>query len=232
MLPDAMRRGFLALAFVAVAACGGSPSTTAASPTGNAPTATASAQATAASSPSGNAFRNITAAGANTPYKVTYQITSSAGGQAFGTSQTWYVSGKNFRMDLGILQGTSISIFVIPEGSYTCLSSTGTATQCSSTPGGAAFAQSPAAAFDADILANPDAYGATFKETRTIAGTSASCYAVAGTASGFSQGTICYTSSGVPLFQRFDASGLSFTMEATAFGVPSDADFKLPAPAQ
>jgi hypothetical protein len=231
MLPDGMRRGFLALAFVVAAACGGSPSTTAASPTGSAPTATAVTQATAASSPSGNAFRNITSAGASTPYKVTYQISSSAGGQAFGTSQTWYVSGKNFRMDLNLGPGSSLSIFVIPEGSFTCIG-TGTEAQCSSTPGGAALAQSPAAGFDADIRANPDAYGATFKETRTIAGTSASCYRLAGTAAGFSQGTVCYTSSGVPLFQQFDASGFSFTMEATAFGVPSDADFKLPAPAR
>jgi hypothetical protein len=230
MLPGGMRRGLVALAFVAAAACGGAPSTTATSPTGNASTATPGTQATATSSPSGNAFRNITSAGANTPYKVTYQISSSAGGQAFGTSQTWYVSGKNFRMDLSIAPGTSISVFVVPEGSYTCITGTGTAAQCSSTPGGAAFAQSPAAGFDADIRANPDAYGAIPKEARTIAGTSASCYGLAGTGTGFTQGTVCYTSSGVPLFQQFDAAGLSFTMEATAFGVPSDADFKLPAP--
>ena len=37
---------------------------------------------------------------------------------------------------------------------------------------------------------------------------------------------------GVPLLYQFDASGLSFTMEATSFGVPGDGDFTLPSPAQ
>jgi hypothetical protein len=49
---------------------------------------------------------------------------------------------------------------------------------------------------------------------------------------GFTQATICYTTTGVPLLYQLDASGLSVTMEATSFSVPTDADFALPAPAQ
>ena len=46
-----------------------------------------------------------------------------------------------------------------------------------------------------------------------------------GGAAGFSQGTICYTNAGIPLLYQFEGSGLGFTMEATSFTVPTDADF-------
>jgi hypothetical protein len=169
---------------------------------------------------------------------VTYRVSSTAGGQALSSTQTWYVSGQRFRMDLAITQGAtsgSLSVFVIPDGTYSCLSggAAGAAgTQCFGVPQAQAYAQSPGASFDAQIRANPDSFGATFKEGRSIAGTSASCYGLAGAVAGFTQGTICYTSAGVPLLYQFEASGLSFTMEATSIGTPTEADFTLPGPAQ
>jgi hypothetical protein len=139
-----------------------------------------------------------------------------------------------FRMDLTAAsdQGSgTFSFFVIPEGTHSCISGSGAA-QCFGVAGAQAYGQSPAAGFDAQIRANPDQFGATFTGTRQIAGASALCYGVSGTSAGFTQGTICYTETGVPLLYQFDAAGLSFTREATSYSVPTDADFKLLAPAQ
>jgi hypothetical protein len=221
-----------ALGLGIAAACGG-PVVPAATET-----APASGGAIVATTPGTAArpFRELAGAASASPYRVTYRVSSSAGGQAVSATQTWYVSGRNFRMDLGVASAGgsgSFSVFVIPDGTYSCVTAAGASgTQCFGMPQAQAYAQSPGAALDAEIRANPDAFGATYRDTRTIAGTSASCYGIAGTAAGFSQGTICYTSSGVPLLYQFDSSGLSFTMEATSFGVPTDADFRLPAPAQ
>lgn len=178
-------------------------------------------------------FRDVVGAASASSYKVSYRVSSTAGGQAVSGTQTWYVSGSRFRMDLTGAGAGSISIFVTPEGTFSCLSGLGApGAQCIGLGQTQAFAESPAAVFDAQIRADPDAFGATFRETRSIAGTSASCYGLTGTGAGFSQGTICYTTGGVPLLYQFDASGLSFTMEATSFGTPTDADFQLPAPPQ
>ena len=229
-----MRKEALAVA-LALASCGGS-GTAGTAPSGGAGQSTAaSAPSTASPGPSARAFRDLVGAANASPYKVSYRVTSTAGGQAVSGSQTWYVSGQKFRMDLALSQSGSagsISIFATPDGSFSCVGQGGAPAQCFGLPAAQAFAQSPGAAFDASIRQNPDAFGASFTDTRSIAGTSASCYSVSGTASGFSKGTICYSGTGVPLLYQFDASGLSFTMEATSFGVPGDGDFTLPSPAQ
>ena len=228
-----MRKEALAVALVVASACGGAGSTVAPSSAAGQP----SVLATSSSVPgaSARAFRDLVGAANASPYKVSYRVTSTAGGQAVSGSQTWYVSGQKFRMDLAMSQGASngsISIFATPDGTFSCVAGGGAPAQCFGMPAAQAFAQSPGASFDASIRQNPDAFGASFTDTRSIAGTSASCYSVSGTAAGFSKGTICYSSTGVPLLYQFDASGLGFTMEATSFGVPGDADFTLPSPAQ
>lgn len=225
-----MNKGALALVVVLATACGGAGGAASGVTTGG-----ASPTGTSASGSAARPFRDIVGAANSSPYKVTYRVSSTAGGQAMSSMQTWYVSGQRFRMDLAVTQGTttgSVSIFATPDGTYSCVSGSGSAAQCLGLPQAEAYAQSPAASFDAAIRQNPDSFGASFAGTRTIAGTNASCYGVSGTAVGFSQGTICYTNTGVPLLYQFDASGLSFTMEATAFSVPTDADFALPVPAQ
>ena len=227
-----MRKQTLAVALVLVSACGGAGSAGTA-PSNVAPTAAGASAASPGAS--ARAFRDLVGAANASPYKVSYRVTSTAGGQAVSGSQTWYVSGQKFRMDLAVAQGGStgsISIFATPDGTFSCVAGGGAPAQCFGMPAAQAFAQSPGASFDASIRQNPDAFGASFTDTRSIAGTSASCYSVSGTAAGFSKGTICYSSTGVPLLYQFDASGLSFTMEATSYGVPGDADFTLPSPAQ
>lgn len=224
-----MRKTALALLLATVTACGGSTGAGGAY-TSDGPGARPSA---APSGAGARAFRDVVGSASSSPYKVTYRVSSSAGGQAVSGTQTWYVSGQKFRMDLTVAQGGTtgaISIFATPDGTYSCVGSgTGPSMQCFGLPQSQAFAESPAASFDASIRQNPDAFGATFSGSRTIAGTSASCYGVNGSAAGLSQGTICYSGNGVPLLYQFDSSGLGVTMEATSFGVPSDADFALPA---
>ncbi|HZP96861.1 MAG TPA: hypothetical protein VFC31_11055 [Candidatus Limnocylindria bacterium] len=62
---------------------------------------------------------------------------------------------------------------------------------------GSARAPSPAS-----LLDHPEAYGASFASSRTIAGQQGLCYAVtpaASAASGFSTGTFCYGKEGLTL---------------------------------
>jgi hypothetical protein len=228
-----MRKAALALTLVTTMACAGGGAAGPGSTAGDAQAT--GAPATSVPGSSAKAFRDLAASSNASPYRVTYKVSSSAGSAMSGT-QTWYVSGPRFRMDLTMsatAQGpTSLSYFVIPEGTFSCVSGAGITAQCFGVAGAQAFAQSPGAAFDEQLRANPDAYRATFSGTRQIAGQSASCYGVSGTSVGFTQATICYTSTGVPLLYQLDASGLSVTMEATSFSVPIDADFALPAPAQ
>ncbi len=99
----------------------------------------------------------------------------------------------------------------------------GAGMQCTDV-GADATALSPAAALDGQIRANQSAFIGTFKENRTIAGTAATCY----TLSGATKGTMCYRSAGVPLYVQTESAGTTMTLEATALGVPTDADFKLP----
>jgi hypothetical protein len=202
----------------------------------------------------------VRAAGAN-PYKVTYRVSSTSGGDAISATQTWYLSGSRIRMDLSFsdpMVPAAMSIYVLSDGrgadiyiprSFSCFSTEPAGLQChilserNVLEERSPFGASPGATFDERIRADPDSFGARFIETRSIAGTNVACYAVSGGAAGFTEGTICYTDSGVPLLLQFEAPGiqapgypagepLNFTMEATSFGVATDADFRLPAPPQ
>jgi hypothetical protein len=219
-----VRRGLIvALAFLA-AACGAG--TSAGSPqaaTQSAAAPATSPPATPAATPAARAFGDLAGAAANTPYKVTYTITSSAAG--LGGIQTWYVSGKKFRMDLAAGPGgaAAFSVYALPEGNFMCLN-LGAGAQCTDLGPADATSQSPAAGIQEQIRANPTAFSGTFKENRTIMGAATACF----TLTGATPGTICYTSAGVPLYFQMQSGGTTITMEATALGVPTDADFKLP----
>lgn len=81
------------------------------------------------------------------------------------------------------------------------------------------------------LVADPAAFGATMKETRSIAGEQALCYVLTGAAAlAFTNGTFRYTRTGVPLLLQWAVATGFFTMEATAYSttVP-DSDFALPA---
>jgi hypothetical protein len=246
-----MRKAAVAFVFVALMACARATSGgDGASPSGPGG-ATAAHDGQQSGSGSGQSaqparsFSELVGSAGTTPYKVSYRVSASAGGSnagpaatagpgsPFSATQIWYVSGERFRLDLNLSDSptpTSTSIFVLPDGTFTCFIAPPAAAQCRRVSEGEGLgAANPGAAFDEEIRANPDAFGAQFSGTRQIAGTSASCYGLNGAAAGFGQATICYTGGGVPLFYQFDVFGLGFTMEATSFGLATDTDFRLPA---
>ena len=200
----------------------------AAAPSTSAPTA-ATAAPTAASGPN---IADLLKAGKLTSYKVTYTWSVTSGGQTQSSQQTWYYKAPNARFDVSLGQGTTFSVYALPDGTYFC-SVGGGATFCQKSAQGG-LQQNPAADFDLQLSGQPDQFNAAAQGTRTIAGQQAQCYGVrALTGAALGDVTACYSASGVPLFLQSSGQGSSFTMEATAFSATvSDADFVLPAAAR
>ncbi len=236
----------LGLAFAFAVSCGGGGTAT--------PTASAALLATNPASVPGAGTpataAPATAAGASQPkladllsaaklsqYKITYKITATgAGAEAFSGDQTWYFKPPRSRFDFSSDFGgqkTTMSIFSLPEGSFMCFAIAGQ-TQCLSTPAtGSPLDQNQAAMTQRSMIDNPAQFGATFTQTKTIAGQQGLCYDVAATtaaAGGFSKGTFCYSKEGLQLLSQFTVQGSSWSMEATNVSttVP-DSDFTLPA---
>lgn len=226
----------LAIALLALTACGGAaspaanaPATTAASTT---TTAAATSAATAAATAAGPNIADVLKAGKATTYKVTYNWTISGGGQNVTSQQTWYYKAPNARFDFSAGPGATFSVYALPDATYVCTSAGGSNFCQKSAGGQGAFAQNPAADFATQLQTNPGQFNASFAGTQTIAGQQAQCFSVKGVATtGFGDATTCYTSSGVPLKTALTAQGQTLTMEATAFTTNvSDADFVPPSP--
>jgi hypothetical protein len=230
----------LAVAAVLLVACGGgaAPAQSAASAgnaagTARATTAASSAPATAAAQP---AFGEVVKSGKTATYKVSYKITATGpGAPAASSGMAMYFKPPKTRLDItgddGQGQSGALSIYYLENGSFTCTVS-GSDKFCFQVSADAAAAQAAGFELQQDLAAEAGSLNAAFKENRSIAGQSALCYVVKGTASlGFTEGTFCYTSSGVPLLSTWSAAGATWTMEATSFSasVP-DSDFVLPAP--
>ncbi len=233
----------LALAFALAASCGGS--TAPAAPSSSAPSASATAAPTVAvvtSAPAatpGGAGRpkllDLLTAAKLASYKVTYHVTATDAAQSFSGDQTWYFAPPRARFDFSSTfagQRTTISFFVLSAGAYYCFA-VGGQTRCLSVGGiGSPLDQNFAVVVQRDLTENPDHWGGTFKDIRTIAGLQAYCYDVTSAAANtaVSSGTFCYSKDGIALLSRFSASGATWSMEATSVSatVP-DSDFKLPA---
>lgn len=238
------KRAALALSCALVVACGAPASTDAtASSSGAAATAVAApatqaaaatsvpAKPTSASQPK---LADVLAAAKATSYKVTYKVTVS-GATGLSGDQTWYVKPPRSRFDFSNTLGgqkTTISSFTLPEGSYYCFAAVPADAQCFTVTGvGSPLDQNAAVVAQRGIIDHPEQYGATFKETKTLAGQQALCYDVTGTAPGaLSAGTFCYSKEGIALLSSFSVGGAAWSTEATEFStrVP-DSDFTLPA---
>ena len=199
-----------------------------------APTSPATAQP-AASSASQPKLLELLSAAKLTEYKITYKITASGqGAEAMSGDQTWYFKPPKSRFDFSSTFGgqkTTISFFSLPDGSYYCFGGAGQPVTCLSVGGvGSPLDQNAAAVTQRSLIENPDKFGATFKETRTIAGQAGLCYDVTGAAGGFSSGLFCYSKTGLALLSTFTVQGSTWSMEATNISttVP-DSDFTLPA---
>jgi hypothetical protein len=245
-----MRKAAVAFVFVALVACGrATTGDEGAGPSGPggataAPDGQQSGSGSGQSGPPARSFSELVGTAGASPYKVSYRISApgvgtdavppatAAPGSPFSATQSWYVSGERFRLDMAPSDSpvsTSTSIFVLPDGTFVCFNSPPAAAQCRRASEGEGLGANPAAAIDEQIRANPNAFGAQFTGTRSIAGTSASCYGLSGAAAGFGQASICYSGAGIPLLYQFDIAGFGFTMEATSVGAATDADFRLPA---
>ena len=229
---------FLMLASVVLAACGGGGT----APSGGAtesgePAAASQAPGAASAAPSGDAdpkFADILRSGKAASYKVTYKFTSTGSGQSGTSEQTWYFKPPKTRLDMigddGYGGTTKISMFFLDTGSFLCTEAGGDKS-CLQVSADAAAGQN--VGFEIQDSLASGSFDGTFRERRTIAGQQALCYVVRGAAALFTEGTFCYTQSGIPLLSTWATGGASFTMEATAFSTSvADSDFTLPATPQ
>ncbi|HUQ41533.1 MAG TPA: hypothetical protein VM052_03435 [Candidatus Limnocylindrales bacterium] len=231
------KRAALAVLLSAVVACGGTPKTSSTSPAASG----AATQAAASGSGAGSAntggqpkLADLLAAGKLTSYKVTYRITATGGAAGMSGEQSWYFKPPRSRFDFSSNAGgqtSTISVYSLPEGSYYCFAGGGQS-QCLSVAGvGSPLDANMAAMAQQSLMGHPDQYGATFKESRSIAGQQGFCYDVTGNATGvFSAGLFCYDKNGLALLSSFTVQGASWSTEATnvSLNVP-DSDFTLPA---
>jgi hypothetical protein len=224
----------LAFAFVIAASCGGT-----ASPTGTTasfdtatkgPVASAGA-ATGGPSAAGASFGQILGSAKVSEYKVTYKMAATGGGE-----QSWYSKPPKTRYDFSTSVGgqtSTVSIYSLPDGTFTCFGGTGVTAQCIGMTGlDTALQQNPAALFQASMIQHPDQFSAVLVETRQIAGQQAQCFDVkaAVAVAVLTDGRFCYSTQGILLLQKFAAQGGALDMEATSLSttVP-DSDFTLPA---
>ena len=239
------KRAVLALLLTFVVACGGASPASSSGAGASAGAGTGTAGATGAGSPataqpgansSEPKLLELLSAAKLTQYKVTYKITTTGAGASFSGDQSWYFKPPRARFDFGMDMGgqkTTISFFSLPDGSYYCFAGGGS-TECLSIAGvGSPLDSNLAASFQQSLINNPDQYGGTFTQTKTIAGQQGLCYDVKATATvatGLSAGTFCYSKEGIALLSQFSAAGSSWSMEATNVSttVP-DSDFTLPA---
>ncbi|MDT5280072.1 MAG: hypothetical protein QOJ20_1267 [Mycobacterium sp.] len=225
----------VAIAALALSACGGAagpsaqaPATTAA---GAAATTTATQSgSTAAGTPSGPNINDVLKAGKSSTYKVSYKWSITAGGQTQTSEQTWFYKAPNSRFDFSAGPGATFSVFSLADGTYVCTNAGGQGF-CQKSPAGTALQSNPAADFGLQLQSNPDQFNSSFTGTKSIAGQQAQCYAVKGVASStFGDVNSCYSSTGVPLLTTMSAQGSTFAMEATSFSATvADSDFTLPA---
>src|SRR5712692_3299913 len=219
----------LAIALIALSACGGASTTV--QTTTAATTQAARTAAPAASTASGPSILDLLKAGKATTYKATYKWSITAGGQTQTSEQTWYYKAPNSRFDFSAGPGATFSVFSLADGTYVCTSAGGTAF-CQKSGDQAAFGQNPAADFALQLQGDPSKFNASFTGSQTIAGQQAQCYSVKSLAGGaFGDVTTCYSTNGIPLKTTINSQGSTLVMEATAFSTTvTDADFKLPAP--
>jgi hypothetical protein len=224
------------LTTVLLVACGGggTPAATPGTQAANESAAASAAGATAAPSEAGPSLADILRTGKLTSYRVAYKMTATGAGQDTGAlEQTWYFKPPNTRLDFSVSDGyggtSKISMFYLSTGSYFCTVAP-EGTSCLQVTTDGAGAENLGFEIQDSLQEDPGSFNAAFRDQRTIAGQTALCYVIKGAAAMFSEGTFCYTRTGVPLLSQWAASGSSFTMEATSFSteVP-DSDFKLPA---
>lgn len=228
--------GVVCLTMAAFVACA-APTPTAAPAGGGAAktTETPSAQQQPPSKPAEPSFLDLAKTAKAASYKVTYRMSGTSGGETMSGDQTWYIKPPKSRFDFSLADGGqtgTASMYILEDGLYLCSSQDGSMT-CLKMPKEQAAQQNQGSQVQGDVQGNPDQFDTTYQGTRQIAGQQAQCFALkpkGAAQAGFTQGTFCYETQGIPLLMQSKGQGLDMSMEATSFSASvTDADFKLPA---
>jgi hypothetical protein len=171
-------------------------------------------------------------------YTITYEMTSSADGQAQTMQYVQYISGTKMRIDMTAdmeEQATETRVYTLPSGSYMCMNAEGKWT-CFG--GEEQEQQTPSGGFDldaavSDIEDSADQITPTYEGTRVLVGVTAQCFKVemGGDASRY----CAHPSYNIPLLAESVGKNPTeegyYKMEAKSLsiGAPSDSVFTLPA---
>jgi len=165
-------------------------------------------------------------------YTVAYDITVSTEGDASRMTQTHYLGGKKFRLDVTDVEGeTEMRFYNIPGGTYICVKIQG-AWNCigGKTQGDIDFG------FDIENMTSgieEDLAKSIYDGTQVIAGVTAQCFRIT-----VSEGTMRYcvhSNYNIPLLMESTGTAMGrekyIKIIATSFtpGAPSDSVFELPA---
>ena len=168
-------------------------------------------------------------------YKVTYQITTEAGGEVIESERVLVQRPPDSRIEIvRTVEGVEFSTIIISAGgeSYLCASSGGEGA-CLMVDIGETEAQTAhlAPLFDVPRELTEQAEGVDLLNSseRGIGGVDATCFTVSSDISGLGDGEVCFSEEGLLLLLRSDTNGDSLTFEATSVSTDvTDADFELP----
>jgi len=182
--------------------------------------------------PSEGPLKGISDLGKPSGYTVAYDITVSREGETNRMTQTHYISGKKFRLDMTDVEGeTEMRFYNIPGGTYICTEIQG-AWNCI----GGKTQEDAEFGFDIEDMTSEiegDLAKSIYDGTQVIAGVTAQCFRVT-----VSEGTMRYcvhSNYNIPLLMESTGTAMGeegyFKMTATSFtlGAPSDSVFELPA---
>jgi hypothetical protein len=163
--------------------------------------------------------------------KAAYDFTSTAAGTTTTASFTIYSKPPDSRFDV-VEGGVTSTILTTGGKTYICSADTGS---CYESPTQIPL---PFLSFFTDPTSLSSMIGANLSDaninrsSKTVAGQSADCFAVAGGAAGaVGTGEVCFSSDGVLLSITANSAGTVFTLAATSVtGTVSAADLTLPYP--
>ena len=171
-------------------------------------------------------FKSLLAGSDSLQYKVDYTTTTDSEGETMTTSTTMVVKGKKFRTDTQV-EGYKTSTYLLEDGVFICTYEGGAS--CLSFPDSMSQEESVT-----DMAASsPDDYSILARPSRTVAGTMASCFGLAG-AGVEGDVEVCYSADGVMLYTHVKSTGGEYSMVATSYqhGSIADSEFTLPAQPQ
>lgn len=221
----------------AVMACKSSKKSTTTKPTATQSNATKESGTTpsATGGDASAALQGLAVKAATKEVKAAYNFTTTSGGTTTQGTFTLYSKPPDWRVDF-TTSGVTATIISTGGKSYLCTAQGGAGT-CLPSPTTASAL--PFLTLFTDPTSLSSLIGANLsganinRSSKTIAGQSADCFAVAGAAAGaVGTGNVCFSSDGVLLSITANSAGTDINLEATSVaGTVSASDLTLPYPA-